>query len=141
MRLRSIVLYTTGNMHTSSPYHPRGASIFPFRRERVGTKENKIPTQREARHTIVQARKHSDSKRKEKRNPPSSPSVLHQALSSCSCDCFKFRNRRSLLQASLILKLRSVGVWVRSLQSEDGWCSLGRWRGGTGEVGGCFRVT
>jgi len=28
MRLRSIVLYTTGNMRSSSPYHPHGAYIF-----------------------------------------------------------------------------------------------------------------
>jgi len=28
MRLRSIALYTTGNMHSSSPYHPDGAPIF-----------------------------------------------------------------------------------------------------------------
>ena len=29
IRLRSIALYTTGDMRTSSPFHPRGASIFP----------------------------------------------------------------------------------------------------------------
>jgi len=28
MRLRSIALYTTGNMRSSSPYHPHRAPIF-----------------------------------------------------------------------------------------------------------------
>jgi len=48
MRLRSIALYTTGNMRSSSPYHPHGASIFPFRRERIPTKETEF--QRRERH-------------------------------------------------------------------------------------------
>ena len=48
IRLRSIALYTTGNMRFSSPYHPHGASIFPFRRERIRTKETEF--QRYERH-------------------------------------------------------------------------------------------
>jgi len=49
MRLQSIVLYTTGNMCSSSPYHPHGASIFPFRRECIRTKETEF--QHHERHT------------------------------------------------------------------------------------------
>ena len=42
MRLRYIELYTTGNMHSSLPYDPHGASIFPFRPERIRTKETEF---------------------------------------------------------------------------------------------------
>jgi len=42
IRLRSIVLNTTGSMRSSLPYHPHGASIFPFYRECIRTKETEF---------------------------------------------------------------------------------------------------
>ena len=42
MRLRSIALYTTGNMRSSLPYLPHGVSISPVRQERIRTKETEF---------------------------------------------------------------------------------------------------
>ena len=49
---------------------PMGLPSFPSTKKHVRTKESKIPTQREACHKNTQARKHSDGKRKKKRETP-----------------------------------------------------------------------
>jgi len=90
MRLRSIALYTTGNMRSSSPYHPRGASIFPFsaenmfaRRKQNSNEERNTRQKRSSKETLRLY------KGKHKETPSSSPSVLLQASSFRSCDRFQ----------------------------------------------------
>ena len=54
---------TTGLMRSSSPYHPRGAPIFPwYRRKKTGKKKKK--EKQGSAHTHTQANKTKRKKRK-----------------------------------------------------------------------------
>jgi len=83
MQLRSITLSTTGYLHSSSPYHPHGAPIFPIHRTKENIKNRNCAKQKHARASRrdTGTSEEKPRKQKERKNPPLPPVLSSSSVS------------------------------------------------------------